>query len=58
MSDGLCIIMALMLLLLFSAVNLFLPYALLVIGLFVGLGFACKIIKHRGRGAECPLGFC
>jgi hypothetical protein len=58
MKNALCIFAAVLLLLAFPAVNLFLPYALLVLGLFVGLGFTCGLIKRRTRGAECPLGFC
>ena len=46
-----------LLLLGFTAVNLFLPYALLVFGLIVGLAAACGAIKKRTR-QECPLGFC
>ena len=53
----LCIIAAVSLLVIFTAVNLFLPYALLVLALFIPLGFACKVIS-RSRGRECRLGFC
>jgi len=42
----------------FTAVNLFLPYALIVAGAFIGLGLTCGIIKRRKRGAQCFLGFC
>jgi len=58
MKDGLCISITIFLVLAFTAVNLFLPYALLVIALFVGLALACGMIKRRGRSSECPLGFC
>ena len=53
----LCGIAALALLVTFSAVNLFLPYALLVFALIIGLAFACGTVKRR-TGKECPLGFC
>lgn len=52
-----CGALAVSLLVLFSAVNLFLPYALLVIGALAGLGFACRVIA-RSRKTECRLGFC
>lgn len=58
MKNIVCIVAAILLLIAFSAVNLFLPYALLIAGLFVGLGFACGLIKRRTRSPECPLGFC
>ena len=58
MSNVICLTLAVLLILAFTAVNLFLPYALVVAGVFVGLGFACGMIKRRGRSAECPLGFC
>ena len=58
MQNSLCIFAALALLLVLSAVNLFLPYAMLTVALFIGLGFACGWIKRRTRGADCPLGFC
>ena len=48
-----CTIAAIVLLIAFSAVNLFLPYALIVLG----LGYACKVIQ-RSRNRECRLGFC
>jgi hypothetical protein len=53
----LCVGLAILLLLLFSAVNLFIPYALVVLGLFIGLGFICQVIKKSSK-KECPLGFC
>lgn len=52
-----CTIAAVVLLIAFSAVNLFLPYALIVLGLLFGLGYACKVIQ-RSRNRECRLGFC
>jgi hypothetical protein len=52
-----CIGLAVLLLVLFSAINLFIPYALIVLGLFVGLGFICGVIKKSSK-KECPLGFC
>lgn len=55
--NQICTIAAIALLVLFSAVNLFLPYAIVVVGLFLGLGFACKAIQ-RSRNRECRLGFC
>jgi hypothetical protein len=58
MNDGLCASIAIFLILAFTAVNLFLPYALLVVALFIGLAFVCGMIKRRGRSSECPLGFC
>jgi hypothetical protein len=54
---NLCIFIALGLLVAFTAVNLFLPYALLVLALFIPLGFACKVIS-RSQKKECRLGFC
>jgi hypothetical protein len=53
----LCGLTAILLLIVFSAVNLFLPYALLAFALIVGLAVACGTIKKRS-GQECPLGFC
>ena len=54
---NLCIIAAIVLLVAFSAVNLFIPYALAVLALLFGLGYACKVIQ-RSRNRECKLGFC
>ena len=54
---SICGLAALFLLLVFSAVNLFLPYALVVFALLIGLAFFCGIVKRRTR-KECPLGFC
>ena len=58
MNNTICLALAVMLVIAFTAVNLFLPYALAVAGAFIGLGFICGIIKRRRRRAECPLGFC
>jgi 4-hydroxybenzoate polyprenyltransferase len=52
-----CGLAAVILLIAFSAVNLFLPYALGVFAVMIGLAFACRIVKRRTR-QECPLGFC
>jgi hypothetical protein len=52
-----CAALAVGLLVLFSAVNLFIPYALLALGALVGLGFACRVVS-RARRSECRLGFC
>lgn len=54
---SICGIAAIILLIAFSAVNLFLPYALAVFALFIGLAFVCGIVKRRSK-QECPLGFC
>jgi hypothetical protein len=58
MNNAICSTLAVLLVIAFTAVNLFLPYALVVAGAFIGLGFACGIIKRRRRSAQCPLGFC
>lgn len=55
----LCTILAAALVILFSAVNLFLPYALLVIGIGFLLAFSCGLLrsKHAGAGqGECLFG--
>jgi hypothetical protein len=54
---SMCAIAAIALLIAFSAVNMFIPYALIGLALLVGLGYSCKIIQ-RSRGRECRLGFC
>lgn len=54
---SICLAIAVSLLVLFTAVNLFLPYGLLVLSLFIPLGFACKVIS-RSKKQECRLGFC
>jgi hypothetical protein len=53
----LCMISALAFLALFAALNLFLPYAILVIVLAIAIGFPCKIFR-RSRDPECRLGYC
>lgn len=58
MNNAICLALAILLVIAFTAVNLFLPYAVVVVGAFIGLGFACGIIKRRKRSAQCPLGFC
>ena len=58
MNNAICLTLAVLLVIAFTAVNLFLPYALVVAGAFIGLGFTCGIIKRRSRSAQCPLGFC
>lgn len=54
---NLCAIAAIVLLIAFAAVSLFIPYALIVLGLLFGLGYVCKVIQ-RSRNQECRLGFC
>ena len=58
MKSSFCIISAILLFAAFLAMNLFLPYAVLIFGLFVSLGFACRLFKRRSGTAECPLGVC
>jgi uncharacterized membrane protein (DUF441 family) len=58
MNNVICLSLAVLLILAFTAVDLFLPYALAVAGIFVGLAFVCGMIKRRTRSAQCPLGFC
>lgn len=58
MNNAICLALAVLLVIAFTAVNLFLPYALVVAVAFIGLGFTCGIIKRRKRDAQCPLGFC
>lgn len=41
----------------FAVVNLFLPYAILVLVAAFALGFPCKIFR-RSNDKECRLGFC
>ena len=55
--NNLCAVIAVVLLVAFSAVNLFLPYAIAVLALMFGLAYACKVIQ-RSRNRECRLGFC
>lgn len=56
-----CVFAALVLLALFTAVNLFLPYALMVIAVAIGLaaliGIPCGLLT-RDRKGKCRLGFC
>ena len=56
-----CALVAVVLLLAFSAVNLFIPYALILLGLAAGMaylfGVPCGLFE-RGRRAECRLGVC
>ncbi len=54
---SICGLAAIILILAFTAVNLFLPYALAVFTLFIGLAFVCGVVKRRTK-QECPLGFC
>jgi hypothetical protein len=57
----LCAFVAIALVLAFSAVNLFIPYALAVLGLGLGMaylfGIPCGLFT-RGRRHECRLGSC
>lgn len=46
---SLCIISAVLIMVLFAAVNLFLPYAVLVIALAVAIGFPCKFLRRSQR---------
>ena len=57
MRDNLCAIGAVVLLIAFAAVSMFIPYALIVLAMLFGLGYACKVIQ-RSRNQECKLGFC
>jgi hypothetical protein len=56
-----CASVAVLLLLAFTAVNLFIPYALIVLGVAVGMaylfGLPCGVITRARRG-ECRLGYC
>ena len=52
-----CGIAAVALIIAFSAVNRFLPDAMVVFALIVGLAAACGAIKRR-TGTQCPLGLC
>ena len=58
MKSSFCIIPAILLFAAFLVMNLFLPYAVLIFGLFISLALACRLIKRRSGSAECPLGFC
>jgi hypothetical protein len=54
-------LVAIALIVVFTAVNLFVPYALIVFGLGIGLaaflGIPCGFITP-GRTSECRLGYC
>ena len=56
-----CVFAALLFLALFTAVNLFLPYPLIVLaaalGLAAVLGIPCGLL-NRDRKGECRLGYC
>ena len=56
-----CGLAALVLVVAFAAVSLFIPYALAVFGLAIGmayfLGIPCGLLT-RDRKGECRLGFC
>jgi len=56
-----CALAAVLLVVAFTAVNLFIPYALLIlafgIGLAVFVGVPCGFLT-RGRKGECRLGYC
>jgi hypothetical protein len=52
-----CMISYVILAIVFAAVSLFLPYAILVLAAAVVLGFPCKIFR-RSNAKECRLGFC
>lgn len=54
---NICAILAIMVLIAFSAVSLFLPYGLIAFATIIPLGLACGVIS-RARGRECKLGFC
>ena len=53
----LCVISYIILAVVFAAVILFLPYAVLLLAVAIALGFPCKIFR-RSRKQECRLGFC
>ena len=52
-----CMLTAVALLVGFTALNLFLPYAVLVIALAIVIGLPCKVFV-RSHKNECRLGFC
>jgi hypothetical protein len=56
-----CTLFALLFLVLFTAVNLFLPYALIVLAAAIGfsalLGLPCGLWRRDHKG-ECRLGIC
>ena len=56
-----CALMAVVFLLAFSAVNLFIPYALILLGLAAGIAYLFGVpcgLFNRGRKGECRLGVC
>ena len=53
----LCLLSAIILAVAFSAVNLFLPFALIIFAAAIGLGILCGVIKNP-RSEECMLGRC
>jgi hypothetical protein len=56
-----CAWTAIALVIAFTAVNLFIPYALVVFGLAIGMGYFLGIpcgLLTRGRKGECRLGYC
>ncbi len=55
--NNICILAAIVLLVVFASVSLFIPYALLALGALVTLALACGWIK-KGSDKECRLGFC
>jgi hypothetical protein len=52
-----CATAAILILIAFSALSLFLPYGLIALAAVIPLGFACGVIS-RARGRECKLGIC
>ena len=54
---NICLLSAAFLLVVFTAVNLFLPYAVVLLALGVLVGFSCKLFKTSGK-TECLLGAC
>ena len=54
---SICILTAAALLVVFTALNLFLPYAVLVIALAIVIGLPCKVFV-RSHKDECRHSFC
>jgi hypothetical protein len=56
-----CALAAIAILVVFSAVNLFIPYALIVLVLAIGMvaffGISCGLL-NRDQKSECWLGYC
>ena len=52
-----CVISYIILAVVFAAVILFLPYAVLLFAVAIALAFPCKIFQWS-RKEECRLGFC